>query len=778
MEILVRPKPGAREANGKLISFALVDIEVAPDGSLYLSDHNQGIWRVTYGEPAERTESNTVATVESLISIPQPSSEWGRLQEEKIRSEIGRAQVEQSLRRVAADSGRPLAKRLRAIRSLAPEYDRLPSDFLQTLAADPVPEIRGQAAWLLGIRGANANVRELLELFEDTDPFVRRRAAEALTRSDSPQATESLLDHLADPSRLIRFIAMAALAHRPASQWVDMAELRSQPQIRLRALAAASMRRERLPDEAVRRLLVPIFTQKTLVTEDRLDLLRVVVLMKPALDTRTETQVANYVLRSFPDLSRDVRWEQVRVLGEFGVTNGFGKLLTELESEGDHVTQFHIAQAIARLVGGWTPEQEERLVRWFLKCQRGWFAEFSGKGVEFPEFWTTVLTEFGTRHREALLRVFPQVELMTLLGGVAINLKAEAPDANTSLLALYRQQQQVDPKLKIVRALKKLPAREVSEFLRAEYQAEENKELQGAIVQTLATQPAEAANVPFFQEGLIHKEREVARASATALTRYKPLLTQPLARSILLQMMERRDLFRALEKLLVTLSGRTPPNYDPTVDLNRRPEEKAWTAGVSFWRDWYAQQFGSALDVHASDEKSDDEVHRFLMTDSLTGGDAARGGRIYESLQCQTCHGGGARPGGEGRIFGPDLAGVTRRLSREEFADSLVFPSKQVPDRFKGYELERTDGTTILGFITEQAEQAVTIVDQQQVHRIPRREIKSLHPQTNSLMPDRLINHLSLQQIRDLVAFLEQGAALGGGSRQSSGHSLPQPSAE
>ena len=45
MEVLARP-PGARDRAGKAIQFALVDIDTAPDGSLFVSDHNQGIWRI------------------------------------------------------------------------------------------------------------------------------------------------------------------------------------------------------------------------------------------------------------------------------------------------------------------------------------------------------------------------------------------------------------------------------------------------------------------------------------------------------------------------------------------------------------------------------------------------------------------------------------------------------------------------------------------------------------------------------------------------------------
>jgi putative heme-binding domain-containing protein len=113
-------------------------------------------------------------------------------------------------------------------------------------------------------------------------------------------------------------------------------------------------------------------------------------------------------------------------------------------------------------------------------------------------------------------------------------------------------------------------------------------------------------------------------------------------------------------------------------------------------------------------------------------------------------------PGREGRIFGPDLAGVTRRLNRQELADSLVYPSKQVPDRFKAFELTLKDSTTLTGFITEQNTNMVTFVERDQVRQIPRANIASLTPQKNSLMPDKLVNRLTREELADLMAFLEK----------------------
>jgi putative heme-binding domain-containing protein len=146
-----------------------------------------------------------------------------------------------------------------------------------------------------------------------------------------------------------------------------------------------------------------------------------------------------------------------------------------------------------------------------------------------------------------------------------------------------------------------------------------------------------------------------------------------------------------------------------------------------------------------------------ILGADLRAGDAARGTKTYERLQCNGCHGGGVTPGQEGRLFGPDLAGVTRRLSRPELADAIVYPSKQVADRFKAQEVRLKEGEPLTGFITEQNGDTVTLAARDQVHRIPRNRIQSIAPQTTSLMPEKLLNALTDEEIRDLLAFLDHG---------------------
>jgi putative heme-binding domain-containing protein len=179
---------------------------------------------------------------------------------------------------------------------------------------------------------------------------------------------------------------------------------------------------------------------------------------------------------------------------------------------------------------------------------------------------------------------------------------------------------------------------------------------------------------------------------------------------------------------------------------------------LAFWKSWFSERFKRevAPSLVEGKEQADADLFLLIFSNQLTNGNAARGGQIYEKLQCHTCHSGGVNPGREGRIFGPDLAGVARRLNRQELADSLVYPSKQVPDRFKAFELTLKDSTTLTGFITEQNTNMVTFVERDQVRQIPRANIASLTPQKSSLMPEKLMNRLTREELADLMAFLEK----------------------
>jgi putative heme-binding domain-containing protein len=816
MEALARPKPGARDNDGKPINFALVDIAVAPDGSLFLTDHNQGIWRVYYRAPAdEQSLAHQPPTIvppwpplpteigrltEVALALPQPGSERSRLRGEEIRGAMG-GTFWRAIRHAALDSKLPLDRRLRAIRLLAPRFSALPREFLRAAAVDHAPEIRGQAAWLMGIRTRQDDLPRLFGLLNDKDAFVRRRAAEALTRVRSPDAVPFLLERLGDSNRLIRYVAMIALTHYRTAEWFESASSRLAPQARMRALTASWIRREPPADETVRRAVKSLLADaggsgsesgqsahepdanitrldararqaRVFSSEDQLDLLRVLALFQGTIenDDELQQQVAKHLLRTFPENERQMRWEQIRLLGDYRVAKCFPKLLALLESERDEITQFHIARALAQIFSGWTSDEEERLIRWMLSTQRGWFAQFDAKGVEFPMFLQTTLVDLGKHHRTLLLDHLAKVDLNSLLGSVVIELIAGSPNSEERLLGLYRRDDRVDAKVKIIASLKNARTRGVSAFLRQEFQRSSQAKLRGAILQSLAAQPVESANLPLLLEGLCHDETDVVRACAGAIIPLKPDLDEPLANVLVSRLAERRALFHPMEKVLVTLSGQVRPGFKPEFEPGERLDETMRSTSIDFWRKWYEQRFEKPFAPRAvavAVEKSDEEIHRFILSEASRGGRSVRGARVYETLQCNACHGGGASPGKEGRIFGPDLSGVTRRLSRGELADGLVYPSRQVAERFKAFEIELNDAPPVIGFITAQTEEALSLADREQVQRIARSRIRSIIPQSNSLMPEHLLNRLDWDEIRDLLAYLDEGLGQASGAGQT-----------
>ncbi|HKX63405.1 MAG TPA: HEAT repeat domain-containing protein [Verrucomicrobiae bacterium] len=774
MEVAVRPKPGARDAAERPINFALVDVEVAPDGSVFLSDHNQGLWRVFHdGQksgtpiPAVRPNrpplpDNSKDRLEELLHLPQPLAEWSRVREEAIRNATGPA-LSQELQRVALDRARPIQDRVRAVQLLAPGFEVLETDWLQALSRDPEGELRAQAAWLMGFRGESESAA-LLRLIEDKDDLVRRRAVEGLTRVRTADAIPALIRHLNDSSRLIRYISMNALAHHPASEWLNEAvRAGNAPAVQCRALVACLLRSNPPPSGTTRQVVGNLLEGRksaALIKADRLDLLRVVALFQNALESEPSSKkgVVDALLEDFPDKDRDIRWEQVRLLGLYRVEQSFPRLLALLLEERDEVTQFHIAQSLARLPGGWLAAEEESAMAWFEGTQRGWFAEFTSKGVEFPQFWATALTEFARHHPEAMLRRAPHIDVASLLGGALLDRLVAADSRGDELVRFYRQRTRPEEKARIARALGRIANPMMASVIREELKRGPEQTVRLALVQSLAAQATIETDLPFLIEGLESSETEAARACIGALMRQKPSVTAVLAQACLDRLVEGSRHFHSVERLLVTLTGRQRAGYRADVDLNRRPDESSRQAAVTFWQGWYETQYGRAFmpkQSGSSREKSDDEVSRFIASAASRGGDARRGARHYETLQCHTCHGGGAAPGREGHIFGPDLAGATRRLSRVELAESLVFPSKQVADRFKAFSLEGKDGTVLTGFITEQTDTAVTFADQQQVRQIPRTEIIRLAPQASSLMPDRLFNRLTEDDMRDLLAYLD-----------------------
>jgi putative membrane-bound dehydrogenase-like protein len=134
-------------------------------------------------------------------------------------------------------------------------------------------------------------------------------------------------------------------------------------------------------------------------------------------------------------------------------------------------------------------------------------------------------------------------------------------------------------------------------------------------------------------------------------------------------------------------------------------------------------------------------------------GDAPRGAALF-AKHCMTCH----QVQGKGQRVGPDLSGVGSR-PREALLVDLLDPSREVPPDYLNFLLVTKRGQVLTGILASETAAAVTLRRAEgQEDTVPRSEIQELRATQKSLMPEGLEQVLSLQDVADLLQFLQQPA--------------------
>jgi putative heme-binding domain-containing protein len=131
-------------------------------------------------------------------------------------------------------------------------------------------------------------------------------------------------------------------------------------------------------------------------------------------------------------------------------------------------------------------------------------------------------------------------------------------------------------------------------------------------------------------------------------------------------------------------------------------------------------------------------------------GDYRRGKELY-AKSCGICH----QLSGEGNKIGPDLT-TANRHDLAALLGNIVDPSAVIRREYVGYVAITTSGRVHSGLIAEQDGASVTILDAKNERiKIPREEIDTLEEAETSLMPERILDELTPQQIRDLFAYIQ-----------------------
>ncbi|WP_437187568.1 PVC-type heme-binding CxxCH protein [Planctomicrobium sp. SH668] len=155
------------------------------------------------------------------------------------------------------------------------------------------------------------------------------------------------------------------------------------------------------------------------------------------------------------------------------------------------------------------------------------------------------------------------------------------------------------------------------------------------------------------------------------------------------------------------------------------------------------------LRASPAEKKALIEAQKEKLTEAvLAEADLSQGRALYQKT-CVNCH----ILYGNGRRVGPDLTGSNRK-NLDYLLENIVDPSSSVGVDFRTVVVALEDGRVLNGVISEQNDRTITLQSAQEAITIDRREIEEMKATTVSLMPDGLLQNLSEEQIRDLIAYL------------------------
>ena len=142
-------------------------------------------------------------------------------------------------------------------------------------------------------------------------------------------------------------------------------------------------------------------------------------------------------------------------------------------------------------------------------------------------------------------------------------------------------------------------------------------------------------------------------------------------------------------------------------------------------------------------------VDKFKPALTLKG--VASSGKAIYLQRCASCH----RLTKQGYAVGPDLETVAAS-GVETLLGNILDPNREVASRYASYSIETIDGEEYAGVISSESAGTVTIRTAGSVEKaVPRARLKKMQSDGRSLMPDGLEEGLSVQDMADLLAYIQ-----------------------
>jgi putative heme-binding domain-containing protein len=143
------------------------------------------------------------------------------------------------------------------------------------------------------------------------------------------------------------------------------------------------------------------------------------------------------------------------------------------------------------------------------------------------------------------------------------------------------------------------------------------------------------------------------------------------------------------------------------------------------------------------------------LVQKLEPGDAHRGQDIYRSSRaaCSACH----RIGYVGGNIGPELTKIGKSRNRRDFVEAILYPSHRIAQGFASTTILTVDDEVITGLITFEDDSRIELsTSADKKVSVDKKAIQQRNQSAVSLMPSGIDKVLTISELSDLIAFLEQ----------------------
>ena len=769
--------------------FAPTDVEIGPDGSLYVCVGGRGtrggVYRIRYvGNAANATEAtaaNPLTTNEKLdqvLSAHQPLSSWSRAKWKPLALELGAA----IFREAALDKTQPATKRVRAIEVLVELFQGINLETLKALASSDSAEVRARGIWAYGrsaVEGYDAGT--LQSYLDDPSPLVARCALEMcqfLNQPDFdwPKIIPGLSRRLGGVDHFNRTLAAAVVArmeekHLPAVS-ADATKLGARAVI---SYAIGWLVRSNDNARRVRSVIPPlaisVLKKKEYPVELKLDAVRLLQLTlgdvgpgperPPVFDgyasslnldafERELDPLRVQLAELFPTGEPKLDDELVRLFAMLTTFNGkvIDSICNRLTPTSDPVDDIHQLVALARcpmthsvkqrdLIVSALIDLEEKLVKKNLPQDASWADRIKEMWLKLAladRFLAPAIVshpKFGRPGHTIFLNQMPP-ELLPAARTAMAKMIACVPDYawnNDVIFALGDSEE---------------PAHR--ELIRKQF---DNFAIRGAVLVVLSRNP-DPADRDKFVAGLEWSQTEVQTACLSALEKLGPG-DQPKEQIALSKALRRLGAdegeYVAREQVIKLLQRNNNQSFPFVMGKSgHRPQPEAidlWTKWIGFrFKDEVAAEFGSN-DVELTQLKA------ILAEMDLERGDAKRGAELFKNRACVQCHNGRS-------ALGPDLGGVTSRFSREDLFIAIVAPSRDVSNRYQTTAVSTKEGKSYSGLIVYESVDGFLLRNGSgQTFRIETSQVDEKRKSPISLMPAGLLKGMTPKDHADLYAYLK-----------------------